>query len=171
MTIAVNMIRSIPDFPKPGILFRDITPLLNDPRAFQGVVDGLADATSHLRFSRIAGIESRGFIFGAPLALKLGVGFVPIRKPGKLPAKVLREEYSLEYGTNSIEMHDDALTKGESVLIVDDLLATGGTAAAACRLVERAGGIVAACAFVIELAALNGRAALKGRETVALITF
>ncbi len=171
MTIAANLIRNIPDFPKPGILFRDITPLLNNPAAFAQVIDELADAASRYRFSRIAGIESRGFIFGAPLSLKLGVGFVPIRKPGKLPARVLREEYSLEYGTNAVEMHADALTKGESVLIIDDLLATGGTAAAACRLVERAGGIVAACTFVVELAALEGRRALEGREVVSLITY
>ncbi|HPC43919.1 MAG TPA: adenine phosphoribosyltransferase [Candidatus Latescibacteria bacterium] len=171
MTIAANLIRNIPDFPKPGILFRDITPLLNNPAAFSQVIDELADATSRYRFSRIAGIESRGFIFGAPLSLKLGVGFVPIRKPGKLPARVLREEYSLEYGTNAVEMHADALTKGESVLIIDDLLATGGTAGAACRLVERAGGIVAACTFVIELEALEGRKALEGREVVSLITY
>ncbi len=171
MTIAANLIRNIPDFPKPGILFRDITPLLNNPAAFSQVIDELADATSRYRFSRIAGIESRGFIFGAPLSLKLGVGFVPIRKPGKLPARVLREEYSLEYGANAVEMHADALTKGESVLIIDDLLATGGTAGAACRLVERAGGTVAACTFVIELAALEGRKALEGREVVSLITY
>ncbi|HPU85545.1 MAG TPA: adenine phosphoribosyltransferase [Candidatus Latescibacteria bacterium] len=171
MTIAANLIRNIPDFPKPGILFRDITPLLNNPDAFSQVIDELADTTSRYRFSRIAGIESRGFIFGAPLSVKLGVGFVPIRKPGKLPARVLREEYSLEYGTNAIEMHADALTRGESVLVIDDLLATGGTAAAACRLVERAGGIVAACAFVIELAVLEGRKALEGREVVSLITY
>ncbi|HNZ39557.1 MAG TPA: adenine phosphoribosyltransferase [Candidatus Latescibacteria bacterium] len=171
MTIAANLIRNIPDFPKTGILFRDITPLLNNPAAFSQVIDELADATSRYRFSRIAGIESRGFIFGAPLSLKLGVGFVPIRKPGKLPARVLREEYSLEYGTNAVEMHADALTKGESVLIIDDLLATGGTAGAACRLVERAGGIVAACTFVIELEALEGRKALEGREVVSLITY
>jgi adenine phosphoribosyltransferase len=171
MTIAANLIRSIPDFPNPGILFRDITPLLNDPKAFSDVIDELAAAVLGFEFTRIAGVESRGFIFGAPLALKVGVGFVPIRKPGKLPAKVLREEYSLEYGTNIVEMHEDAVAKTDRVLIVDDLLATGGTAAAACKLVERAGGKVVACAFVIELAALDGRKNLAGRQIVSLLEY
>jgi len=171
MTDLPQYIRSIPDFPQPGILFRDITPLLNVPEAFRSVIEELVNRAALYHVDRVAAIESRGFIFGAPLALRLGVGFVPIRKPGKLPASTLREEYSLEYGTNAIEMHDDAIRMGERVLVIDDLLATGGTAAAACRLVERAGGRVAAGVFVIELAALNGRACLAGRDVISLITF
>jgi len=171
MTDLKKYIRDVPDFPLPGILFRDITPLLNHPVAFAETVNELANRVSHFRAERIAAVESRGFIFGAPLALKLGVGFVPLRKPGKLPAKCLREEYTLEYGTNAIEMHADALTPGERVLVFDDLLATGGTAAAMCRLVERAGAKVAACAFVIELTALKGRQQLAGREIVSLIAY
>ena len=163
-------IRSIPDFPQPGILFRDITPLLNEPRAFAAAIDALVERTSRYRVDHVVAIESRGFIFGAPLALRLGVGFVPVRKPGKLPYTSVREEYRLEYGTNAIEMHTDALKRGERVLVFDDLLATGGTAAASCRLVERLGASVAACTFVIELSALNGRAQLQGREVISLIT-
>lgn len=164
-------IRDIPDFPQPGILFRDITPLLNEPPAFAEVIDALAERVAHLTVQRIAAVESRGFIFGAPLALRLKVGFVPMRKPGKLPYRTIREEYSLEYGTNTVEMHTDAVKPGEHVLVLDDLLATGGTAAAMCRLVERARGKVAACAFVIELAPLNGRSMLAGREVISLIRY
>jgi adenine phosphoribosyltransferase len=164
-------VRSIPDFPQPGILFRDITPLLGEPKAFAAVIDELAARCANYRIDKIAAIESRGFLFGAPLALRLGVGFVPIRKPGKLPYARIHEEYALEYGKNTIEMHEDAVRPGEQVLVIDDLLATGGTAAAACRLIERTGGKVAACAFVIELSFLNGRAALEGRDVTALITY
>ena len=164
-------IRDIPDFPQPGILFRDITPLLNDPGAFAASVTMLAHEVAGHDIDRIAGVESRGFLFGTPLALKLGVGFVPIRKPGKLPAASLREEYTLEYGTNAIEMHEDAVGKGESVLVIDDLLATGGTAAATCRLIERAGAKIAACAFVIELEFLKGREQLDGYDVISLVTY
>ena len=164
-------IRAVPDFPSPGILFRDITPLLNDAEAFSATIDELAEAVSGRKFNRIAGIESRGFIFGTPLALRFDVGFVPIRKPGKLPAETISEEYTLEYGSNTIEMHADALGAGDRVLVVDDLLATGGTAAAACSLVERAGAQVEAVAFVIELEFLNGREKLAGRDAISLITF
>jgi adenine phosphoribosyltransferase len=164
-------IRDVPDFPEPGILFRDITPLLNDPTAFDVTIGMLADEAAAYKIDRIAGIESRGFIFGTPLALRLGTGFVPIRKPGKLPAPSIKEEYALEYGTNAIEMHEDALSPGENVLVVDDLLATGGTASAACRLIERAGGKVAACMFVIELDFLNGRDLLGGYDVASLIRY
>ena len=164
-------IRDIPDFPAEGILFRDITPLLNNPEAFSETIDELYNAVSGMQIDRIAGIESRGFIFGTPLALRLGVGFVPIRKPGKLPAETVSEEYDLEYGTNTIEMHTDAIQPGERVLIVDDLLATGGTAEAACTLIERVGGTVAGLVFVIELAFLNGRTKLDGREVVSLVIY
>lgn len=164
-------IRDIPDFPAPGILFRDITPLLGHPEVFSEVIDELAIAVSGYQIDKVAGIESRGFIFGTPLALKLGVGFIPIRKPGKLPADTIREEYTLEYGTNAIEMHSDALKPGDRVLVVDDLLATGGTACAAAKLIERGGGKVAAMAFVIELAFLEGRKKLEGYEIVDLVTY
>lgn len=164
-------IRDIPDFPAEGILFRDITPLLNNPEAFSETIDMLYDAVSGMQIDRIAGIESRGFIFGTPLALRLGVGFVPIRKPGKLPSETVSEEYDLEYGTNTIEMHTDAIQPGERVLIVDDLLATGGTAEAACTLIERVGGTVAGLVFVIELAFLKGRTKLDGRNVVSLVTY
>ena len=164
-------IRDIPDFPQPGILFRDITPLLNEPRAFTAVIDALAERVSHLDVKRVSAVESRGFIFGAPLAMRLEAGFVPMRKPGKLPYRTIGEEYSLEYGTDVVEMHTDAVMPGENVLVLDDLLATGGTAAAMCRLVERARGTIVACAFVIELTPLNGRAKLPGREVISLIAY
>ncbi len=166
-----DTIRSIPDFPKKGILFRDITTLLQDPRALHQTLDELE---AHYRDSGvdcIAGIESRGFIFGAALADRMGTGFVTIRKPGKLPAETISAEYALEYGTDRIEMHADALQKGSRVLLVDDLLATGGTAAAACTLVEKAGGAVASCCFVVELAGLKGRDLLSGHDVFSLITF
>ncbi len=171
MSDLTKYIRDIPDFPKEGILFRDITPLLNDPAALEETVDRLADGVEEWRPGRVLGIESRGFLFGTPLALRFGVGFVPARKPGKLPAEVLREEYTLEYGTAAIEVHTDAIRPGERVLIIDDLLATGGTAAAACKLVEAAGGVVAGCAFVIELEFLNGRERIADYETVSLVTY
>ena len=161
-------LRDVPDFPKPGILFKDITPLLASPEAMQEAI---------VRFARlavgpvdkIAAIESRGFLFGAPLAMKLGLGLVPIRKPGKLPWKTNRIEYVLEYGTDAVEIHQDAVKAGERVLIVDDLLATGGTMAAACQLVQACGGTVAACAFVVELAFLGGRARLGDHRVESLI--
>lgn len=154
------LIRTVPDFPKRGILFRDITTLLRDPEGFRTCIEHLAMAVAAFSFDRVVGIESRGFIVGAALALRLGRGFVPIRKPGKLPAENFGHDYELEYGTDRVEMHADALDPGESVLLVDDLLATGGTALAACRLIEMARARVAACAFVIELEGLPGRARL-----------
>ncbi|MDQ7007733.1 MAG: adenine phosphoribosyltransferase [Acidobacteriota bacterium] len=165
------LIRDIPDFPKPGILFRDITPLLADAEGLAAVVDQLEQWARSRAPDVIVGIESRGFIFGVPLALRLGVGFVPVRKPGKLPAETVRETYQLEYGTDSLEIHADALAPGRRVLIVDDLLATGGTAAATARLVRRVGGQVQGLLFVIELAALKGRRRLEGEAVHALLRY
>jgi adenine phosphoribosyltransferase len=163
-------IRDVPDFPKPGIVFKDVTPLLGDGAAFHLCVDLLAERVRDARAELIVGIESRGFIFGAALADRLGVGFVPVRKPGKLPYRRSREEYALEYGNDALEMHDDAVA-GRRCLIVDDLLATGGTASATARLVERLGGRVEGFAFVIELAFLAGRERLGGRPAHALIAY
>lgn len=166
-----DKIRNIPDFPKQGILFRDITTLLKDPQAFRSVIDILAQRYKDFSIDAIAGIESRGFIFGAALACQLTKGFIPIRKPGKLPAQTYSAEYSLEYGTDRIEMHVDAVQKGNRVLLIDDLLATGGTMKAACRLVERAGGEVAECVFMIELAGLKGKDKLKGYNVHSMIVY
>lgn len=167
-------IRDVPDFPKPGILFKDVTPLLGDGPAFRGVTDLLADKIAphkpELADLLIVGIESRGFIFGAALAERLGVGFVPVRKPGKLPYRTTRETYALEYGTDALEMHEDAVEK-RRCLIVDDLLATGGTASATARLVERQGGRVEGFAFVIELDFLKGRSRLGARPVYALLHY
>lgn len=165
------LIRDVPDFPMPGILFRDVTPLLRDPGGLRQVVDAFAARYGGQGIDVVAGIESRGFLFGAPLALALGVGFVPIRKLGKLPAERISREYALEYGTNALEMHRDAVRPGERVLLIDDLLATGGTARAASELIEELGAQVAEVAFVIELAFLNGRAALDGRPVHALMAY
>jgi adenine phosphoribosyltransferase len=167
------LVRTVPDFPKPGILFRDITTLLRDPRGFRACVERLAATVAPFSFSRIVGIESRGFIIGAALAQRLGHGFVPIRKPGKLPAENFGHDYELEYGTDRVEMHTDALDPGEHVLLVDDLLATGGTAIAACRLIAMARAQLAACAFVIELEGLPGRARLTAlpAPVVSILTF
>ena len=165
------LIRDVPDFPMPGILFRDVTPLLRDPRGLSQVVDAFAERYRGQGIDAVAGIESRGFLFGAPLAVALGVGFVPIRKLGKLPADKISREYALEYGTNSLEVHRDAVAPGERVLLVDDLLATGGTARAAAELLEELGAQVVETAFVIELAFLDGRAALDGRPVHALMTY
>jgi len=167
------LIRTVSDFPKPGIQFRDITTLLRDPQGFHACIERLAESVARFRFDRIVGIESRGFIIGAALAQRLGTGFVPIRKAGKLPAENFGHDYELEYGTDRIEMHVDALDADESVLLVDDLLATGGTAVAACRLIEMARARVAACAFVIELGGLNGRARLAALPVpvLALLAF
>lgn len=161
-------LRDVPDFPKPGILFKDITPLLASPAAMTEAIARFA----HLdvgRIDKVAAIESRGFLFGAPLAMKLGVGFVPIRKPGKLPWKTNRIEYVLEYGKDAVEIHQDAVRRGERVLLVDDLLATGGTMGAACQLVESCGGTVAACAFVVELCFLPGRQRLGSHRVESLV--
>ncbi len=166
-------IRKIPDFPKKGILFYDITTLLKDPAALKHVVDQIFEhyVKKEAAPAKIVAVESRGFIFGAPLAYKLHAGFVPVRKPGKLPAKTLSTSYSLEYGENSIQIHEDAIRKGERVLIVDDLLATGGTAKAAAQLVEKCGGTVIGFAFVVELGFLHGRDKLKGYDVYSLINY
>jgi len=165
-----SCVRDVPDFPKPGILFKDVTPLLGDGAAFRLVGDLLVERVHGHPPELNVGIESRGFIFGAALADRLGVGFVPVRKPGKLPYKTTRETYSLEYGTDALEMHEDAVA-GKRCLVVDDLLATGGTAAATARLVERLGGTVEGFAFVIELDFLAGRQKLGARPVHALIHY
>ncbi len=162
-------IRTIKDFPKPGIGFKDITTLLKEPRVFAQAVDFMAAHFRSRQVQKVLGIESRGFIFGAPLALQLGAGFVPARKPKKLPAAVLREEYALEYGTDAIEIHVDAIAQGERVIVIDDLLATGGTASAAGRLVEKSGGRLLGFAFLIELDFLHGRQKLAGYDILSLI--
>jgi adenine phosphoribosyltransferase len=166
-----DLIRSIPDFPLPGVQFKDITPLLADGPAFGQVIDALAARYGEAQVDYVAGVESRGFIFSAPLAYRLGTGLVPIRKPGKLPAETIQVEYSLEYGTNTLQIHRDAFATGSRVLLVDDLLATGGTIAAAADLVESLGGQIVELAFVIELAFLNGRERLPGRSIFSLITY
>lgn len=166
-----SYIRDIPDFPKKGIVFKDITPLLGDAQAFKASVDGLRGLVDGLACDAIVGIESRGFMFGAALALSMGKGFVPVRKPGKLPYKVVRQSYALEYGTDTIEMHHDALPAGRNVLVVDDLVATGGTAAATCALVEQLGARVSALAFVVALDFLPWRDKLGQRDVRALIRY
>ena len=164
-------IRDIPDFPKPGVVFKDITPLLADPTAFKATLDALVAPFDPAAIDKVLAVEARGFIVGAPVADRFGAGFVPCRKAGKLPWQVEKEEYVLEYGTDLLEIHQDAVAAGERVLIVDDVLATGGTASAATRLVERLGGVVVGFAFVIELAFLDGRSKLRGRELVSLLTY
>jgi len=166
-----QFIRDIPDFPQPGILFRDITPLLQDPEAFRSVVDRFTEEYRDAGLAAVVAIESRGFIFGAPLARNLGISFVPVRKAGKLPARHISVEYSLEYGTSQLDIHEDALKRGDKALIVDDLLATGGTANAAAKLVELLGARVHAMAFVIELAFLHGRDRLQDYEVLSLVTY
>jgi adenine phosphoribosyltransferase len=166
----VHTIRDVPDFPKPGILFKDITPVLLDPQLFRRVTDAMADAFAHQRISHVVAIESRGFILGAPVAQRLNAGLVPIRKPGKLPAARTREDYELEYGTDALEMHTDAIPVEARVLVVDDVLATGGTAAAACRLVERVGGNVVGLGFLMVLGFLDGATALRGRHLETIVT-
>lgn len=166
-----SLIRAIPDFPIPGILFRDITPLLKDPSGFHATIDLFVERFERERIDTIVAIEARGYMLGAPLAYRLNAGFVPVRKPGKLPGATLTESYTLEYGTNSLEVHDDALSPGERVLVVDDLLATGGTAAATGRLLDSLRAEIVGFAFLIELAALEGRKALAGRDITAFITY
>ncbi len=161
-------IRDVPDFPTPGIVFKDITPLLADPVLLRDVVRAMAAPFATLDVTHIVAVESRGFLFGVPIALSLGASFVPARKPGKLPWRTAREGYALEYGNDALEMHLDALTPGARVLVVDDVLATGGTAAATCRLVERQGGLVVGVSLLMELAFLQGRDALGERRTHAL---
>lgn len=169
----LSFIRDVPDFPKKGILFKDITTLLGDRDAYAIALDQLEEVAENSgeKIDLVAGIESRGFIFGAALADRLHAGFVPIRKPGKLPASTISESYSLEYGENTVEIHADAIRSGQNVLLVDDLLATGGTMAAACRLVERLGGKVARIVFLIELSFLGGREKLPDYEVVSLIQY
>ena len=164
-------IRDIPDFPAPGILFRDITPLLGDPAAFHYTIGQLVKRYQSARVDAIVPIESRGFLFGAPLAHKLGKPIVPVRKPGKLPAATHSTDYTLEYGRNSMEMHVDGISQGEHVLIIDDLLATGGTLAATSRLVEMAGGVVSEVGVIVELTGLEGRRLLEGYDVFSLIQY
>jgi adenine phosphoribosyltransferase len=166
-----SLIRVIPDFPIPGILFRDITPLLKDPQGFRATIDLFVDRFKDERIDMVVGIEARGYMLAAPLAYHLGAGFVPVRKPGKLPGAKQTEEYALEYGTNSLEIHNDAVGRGQRVLIVDDLLATGGTAAATARLLSRLGADLVGYAFLIELGGLNGRAALNGSQVTAFLRY
>lgn len=167
----IRTIRSVPDFPKKGIVFRDITTLLKDRSAFARAADILYEHYRHERIDKVVSIESRGYILGAVLAYRLNAGFVPIRKPGKLPAETLREEYALEYGTDAIEVHADAIRRGERVLLHDDLLATGGTMAAACRLVERCNGVITSLSFLIELSFLNGRQRLGNHDIFSIIRY
>lgn len=168
-----SLIRDIPDFPKPGILFRDITTLLRDPKGLRHTVDFLTEQCqetfNHIDY--VVGMESRGFIFGTPLAYQLGAGFIPVRKPGKLPAAVCRVEYELEYGVDRLEMHEDALGEGSRVLIVDDVIATGGTAAATAQLVQQTGSELVGFAFIIELEDLGGREKLPDVPIVTLIEY
>ncbi len=172
LTLALKRtIRDVPDFPKPGVLFKDITPVLADPHLFGPVVEAMAAPWREQGITHVVGIESRGFILGAPVALALGAGFVPIRKPGKLPFATRVEEYALEYGTDRLEVHVDACDSGARVLIVDDVLATGGTAAAACRLVEALGGQVAGLSFLMSLSFLGGDRAIQGRRAESLVVY
>jgi adenine phosphoribosyltransferase len=166
-----TLIRDVPDFPKPGIIFKDITTLLKEPEALRRVVDALSERYRGGGIDQVLGIESRGFIFGPLIAYQLGCGFVPVRKPGKLPAETIAETYQLEYGTDRIEMHRDAVSAGQKVLIVDDLLATGGTARAAANLAARAGARIAGLAFVIELEFLKGREKLAGLDVFSLLRY
>lgn len=169
--LAADVIRDVPDFPKPGILFKDITPVLHHPRAMREVIDLLAEDARSQGAQAVIGIESRGFIFGVPIAMQLGLPFVMARKLGKLPYDRISEEYALEYGTNTVEMHTDAIEPGQRAYIVDDLLATGGTAAAAARLVERLEGKVCGFGFLVELTFLNGRENLLGYPIKSLIEY
>ncbi len=166
-----DLIRAIPDFPIPGILFRDITPLLRDKVGFKTAIDLFVDRYRNENIDLVVGIEARGYMLGAPLAYALGAGFVPVRKPGKLPGDKYTEEYALEYGTNSLEIHSDAVDSGQRVLVVDDLLATGGTAAATGRLLQRLGAQVVGYAFLIELVDLAGRNALPGADVVSFVRY
>lgn len=166
-----SLIREIPDFPKPGILFYDITTLLKDVKGFQQLIQDLTDQYRNEQISKIVGIESRGFILGGPLAYNLQAGFVPVRKPGKLPADVFEVKYNLEYGSNSLSIHRDAIDMGERVLVVDDLLATGGTAAATVHLLRQLGAEIVGCAFLVELLELGGRKKLDGCDVYSLLSY
>jgi len=166
-----NAIRDVPDFPKPGILFKDITPVLHDPALFKQVVNVFTERVRGMKIDKVAAIESRGFLFGAPVAYALGISLVPIRKKGKLPYRTIEESYSLEYGTATLEVHEDAIEKGDRVIIIDDLLATGGTAEATARLVEKLGGSVVEFQFLVELAFLEGRKRLAGYQVFAPVVY
>lgn len=168
---ARQLIRDIHDFPSPGILFRDITPVLLDPEALRECIEAYAEDARMREAELIIGIESRGFLFGIPVSDRLGLGFAPVRKLGKLPYETIQAEYALEYGTNTVEIHTDAIQPGQRCVIVDDLLATGGTAAAACKLVESLGGIVVGLSFLIELEFLNGRSQLQDYPVTSFITY
>ncbi|MGB3976112.1 MAG: adenine phosphoribosyltransferase [bacterium] len=166
-----NFIRDIPDFPKPGIIFKDITPLLADPQAYQTAIDTMIEPFINEKITKVVGVEARGFLFAPMIASRLKAGIIPVRKPGKLPFKTKSYTYDLEYGTDTIEMHTDAITAGDRVLIVDDLLATGGTVNAACRLVEQLGGEIAGLVFLIELAFLNGREKINRYKIHSLLKY
>jgi len=166
-----ELVREIADYPTPGVTFRDITPLLGNAEAFNRAVVDLVHRFDDTPVDRVLGVEARGFILAAPVAFRIGAGFVPVRKPGKLPWAVVREEYSLEYGTDKLEMHRDAIHPGERVLVIDDVLATGGTASATCRLVEELGGVVAGLGFLIEIEGLPGRAKLGNRRIESLAIY
>jgi adenine phosphoribosyltransferase len=166
-----KLIREVPDFPKPGILFYDITTLLKDPAAFREVIDRMVEQVRGTEIDVVVGMESRGFIFSAPIAYQLGAGFVPVRKLGKLPSETIEVEYALEYGTATLEIHRDAIATGQRVLIVDDLLATGGTVMGTIELVQRLGGVVAGLSFMVELSALHGRQQLSQFDIHALLTY
>ena len=168
-----SVIRTIPDYPKPGIMFRDITTLLTDARGFRRAIDEMVQPLAGAKIDKVAGIEARGFILGGAIAHQLSVGFAPIRKKGKLPFKTIAESYELEYGVDEVEIHVDAIGKGDRILLVDDLIATGGTAAAAIRLIERAGGEVMLCSFIVDLPDLGGAAKLRasGKKVSALVEF
>jgi adenine phosphoribosyltransferase len=171
MQSLAQLIRTVPDFPKKGIGFKDITTLIKHGDAFRQAVDAMLAPFADEAIEAILGVEARGFLFAAAAAYKLGVGVIPARKPGKLPAKTVREEYALEYGTDALEIHEDAIVRGQRVLVIDDLLATGGTTAAAVRLVERLGGVVVGVSFLIELTFLHGRDKLKGYNVNSVICF
>jgi adenine phosphoribosyltransferase len=168
-----SVIRTIPDYPKPGIMFRDVTTLLGNARAFRTTVDLLVQPYAGMQIDKVAGIEARGFILAGAVAHQLSVGFVPVRKKGKLPWKTIGQTYDLEYGTDTVEIHEDAVAKGDSVLLVDDLIATGGTAEAAIKLIEKAGGTVVGCSFIIDLPELKGRRRLEkmGKKVLSLVEF
>lgn len=166
-----QLIRDVPDFPKKGIIFKDITPLLQEPNGLKEIAERISEQYKDKNIDLITGAEARGFIIGAAVAYELGVGFIPIRKPGKLPYETASITYQLEYGTDTLEIHKDAIKPGQNVLMVDDLLATGGTMAACCRLVESMGGNIVGCAFVVELTFLNGRKALQGFDVSSLIQY
>jgi adenine phosphoribosyltransferase len=170
-SLLADRVRDIPDFPKPGVMFKDITPLLGDPEAFSSAVDAIVVSFGRGKVDKVVGIEARGFIIAAPVAYHFNAGFVPLRKAGKLPYDTLSQSYDLEYGTETLELHSDAITPQDRVLIVDDVLATGGTAAAACELVERTGATVAGLAFVIELSFLDGAKRISNYDYTSLLSY